>query len=109
MRASHNPQAAKKKLETAGWFDAGRKRPLPAHPARIGIVTSRRAAALRDILTTLARRCPGIPVVIYPAAVLKSSKSPDAVPFLDYLEGPKARPAFEKQGFTVLVKSNSST
>ena len=61
--------ALKQKLEAAGWFNAARKRPLPAHPAAIGIVTSRKAAALRDILTTLSRRCPGIPVVIYPASV----------------------------------------
>src|SRR5664279_5853939 len=42
---------------------------LPAYPRRIGIVTSTRAAALRDILTTLRRRWPAAPVVIYPTAV----------------------------------------
>ncbi len=47
--------------------------------------------------------------IIYPAAVTKESKSADARPFLDYLKGAKARTDFEKQGFTVLVKSNSST
>jgi molybdate transport system substrate-binding protein len=45
------------------------------------------------------------PPIIYPVAVTKDSKSADAAPFLDYLKGAKARPAFEKQGFTVLVKS----
>jgi exodeoxyribonuclease VII large subunit len=59
----------KAKLEAAGLFDAARKRSLPAFPRRIGVVTSRRAAALRDVLTTLARRLPSIPVVLYPAAV----------------------------------------
>ena len=59
----------KAKLEAAGLFDAARKRPLPAFPKRIGVITSRRAAALRDVLTTLARRLPSAPVVIYPAAV----------------------------------------
>jgi exodeoxyribonuclease VII large subunit len=59
----------KAKLDAAGWFAESRKRPLPAYPRRIGIVTSTRAAALRDILTTLRRRWPAAPVVIYPTAV----------------------------------------
>jgi molybdate transport system substrate-binding protein len=48
------------------------------------------------------------PPIIYPAALTKTPK-PDAKAFLDYLRSSKARPSFEKQGFTVLVKSNSST
>ncbi len=59
----------KTRLAEAGWFAAERKRPLPAIPRAIGIVTSPQAAALRDILTTLARRWRGIPVVVYPTAV----------------------------------------
>ncbi len=59
----------KEKLDKAGLFDASRKKAIPAFPKRIGIVTSRHAAALHDILRTLARRMPSIPVVIYPAAV----------------------------------------
>jgi exodeoxyribonuclease VII large subunit len=59
----------KNALAAAGLFDEARKRALPAFPRRIGVVTSRRAAALRDVLTTLARRFPGAPVVVYPASV----------------------------------------
>jgi exodeoxyribonuclease VII large subunit len=59
----------KQQLELEGLFDAGRKRPLPLFPKRIGIVTSTQAAALRDVLTTLKRRLPGVPVVLYPAPV----------------------------------------
>ena len=59
----------KAKLEAAGWFAAERKRPLPAWPRAVGIVTSPRAAALRDILTTLARRWPHVRVILYPTAV----------------------------------------
>jgi len=59
----------KRKLDSEGLFDAARKRALPALPAQIGIVTSPQAAALRDVLTTLARRMPGIPVVLYPSPV----------------------------------------
>jgi exodeoxyribonuclease VII large subunit len=57
------------KLDKEGLFDAAHKKPLPAYPRRIGIVTSLQAAALRDALTTLARRNPSIPVIIYPAQV----------------------------------------
>jgi exodeoxyribonuclease VII large subunit len=56
-------------LEAEGLFDPARKRALPTHPRAIGIVTSLQAAALRDVLTTLARRAPHVPVIIYPAPV----------------------------------------
>ncbi len=59
----------KAKLEAEGLFDAERKRPLPAHPRAIGVVTSMQAAALRDVLTTLCRRAPHVPVIVYPAPV----------------------------------------
>jgi exodeoxyribonuclease VII large subunit len=59
----------KSQLEAAGLFDGARKRPLPPYPRRVGIVTSRRAAALRDVLTTLARRSPSTRVILYPASV----------------------------------------
>jgi exodeoxyribonuclease VII large subunit len=57
------------RLEKEGLFDAAAKRPLPALPRTVGVVTSRDAAALRDVLTTLARRNPSIAVVVYPAPV----------------------------------------
>lgn len=59
----------KKKLELEGLFAESRKRHLPLFPARIGIVTSPQAAALRDVLTTLAKRMPALPVVLYPTPV----------------------------------------
>jgi exodeoxyribonuclease VII large subunit len=59
----------KARLEAEGLFAAARKRPVSSHPRSIGIVTSPAAAALRDVLSTLARRMPDIPVVIYPAPV----------------------------------------
>jgi exodeoxyribonuclease VII large subunit len=59
----------KARLEAQGWFAEERKRPLPAYPLRIGIVTSLKAAALQDVLTTLARRWPAAGIVIYPSAV----------------------------------------
>jgi exodeoxyribonuclease VII large subunit len=50
-------------------FDTALKKAIPAHPKQIGIVTSPDAAALHDVLTTLRRRMPNIPVVIYPTPV----------------------------------------
>jgi exodeoxyribonuclease VII large subunit len=57
------------RLEAAGWFAPARKRPLPNFPRAIGVVTSLRAAALADVLTTLERRMPALPVIVYPASV----------------------------------------
>ena len=59
----------KAKLAEEGLFEELRKQSLPAFPRRIGIVTSPAAAALRDVLTTLRRRMPNIPVVLYPTPV----------------------------------------
>ncbi len=59
----------KEKLAAEGLFDPDAKRPLPGHPRAVGVVTSLAAAALRDVLTTLARRNAAIPVVVYPAPV----------------------------------------
>jgi exodeoxyribonuclease VII large subunit len=59
----------KDKLEREGLFEPALKRPPPFLPRAIGIVTSLQAAALRDVLTTLARRNPSIPVLIYPTPV----------------------------------------
>lgn len=59
----------KAQLEEEGLFDVQRKRPLPAFPQHIGLVTSREAAALRDVLHTLRRRYPLVEVVFAPSAV----------------------------------------
>ena len=64
----------KAKLAKEGLFDDDRKREIPTHPRAIGIVTSPQAAALKDVLSTLARRAPHIPIVIYPTLV----QGPDA-------------------------------
>ena len=64
----------KVKLAKEGLFDEERKREIPTHPKSIGIITSPQAAALKDVLSTLARRAPHIPIVIYPTLV----QGPDA-------------------------------
>jgi len=59
----------KAKLAAEGLFDAARKKPLPALPRRIGIVTSPRGAAIQDMLNILRRRHASVPILIYPAQV----------------------------------------
>jgi exodeoxyribonuclease VII large subunit len=59
----------KTRLQAEGLFEASRKKPIPALPQRIGIITSPQGAALRDILNILARRHHSANVVIYPAQV----------------------------------------
>jgi exodeoxyribonuclease VII large subunit len=57
------------KLTAEGLFAAERKRPLPAHPRRLGVLTSPTGAAVRDVLSVLARRYPLLEVDILPVAV----------------------------------------
>ena len=59
----------KAKLEAEGLFAPDRRKPIPALPSRIGLVTSAQAAALRDILNVLQRRHHSVNVLIYPAQV----------------------------------------
>jgi exodeoxyribonuclease VII large subunit len=59
----------KAKLAAEGLFDANRKKPIPALPRAIGVVTSPRGAAIQDILNVLRRRHAGVNVLIYPAQV----------------------------------------
>lgn len=59
----------KARLQAEGLFDPARKRPLPALPRRVGIVTSPTAAALRDIIRVARRRYHNVHLVVVPAAV----------------------------------------
>ncbi|MGH9144846.1 MAG: exodeoxyribonuclease VII large subunit, partial [Vicinamibacterales bacterium] len=67
----------KKRLHDEGLFDAGRKRPLPALPRKIGVVTSLDGAAIRDIITVLRRRYANAHLVICPARVQGEDAAPD--------------------------------
>ncbi|HHC6526440.1 TPA: exodeoxyribonuclease VII large subunit [Vibrio parahaemolyticus] len=62
-------EALKMKLAAEGLFAQTNKLPLPEHPKRVGIITSKTGAALYDILDVLKRRDPSLPVVIYPTMV----------------------------------------
>lgn len=59
----------KKKLEAEGLFAPEHKKPIPAYPQRIGVVTSPTGAAVRDILSVLKRRSPHLEIVIAPVLV----------------------------------------
>ncbi|WP_375171849.1 exodeoxyribonuclease VII large subunit [Marinobacter sp.] len=69
----------KQKLQAEGLFDPARKKPLPTTPRHIGVITSPTGAAIHDILTVLARRCPAIPVTLYPTAVQGKAATADIV------------------------------
>ena len=68
----------KARLAAEGLFDASRKRPLPASPSVIGIVTSPQAAALRDMLRVLRTRYPLASVILSPALV-QGAEAPAAI------------------------------
>ena len=61
--------ALKNRLGAEGLFGSEHKRPLPALPRCVGVVTSPTGAAVRDVLSVLGRRFPAVPVVLYPVPV----------------------------------------
>ena len=69
----------KAKLAAEGLFAIERKRPLPAVPRRIGVVTSPTGAAIHDILRVLRARFPVAAVLIYPTAVQGAAAVPEIV------------------------------
>ena len=75
----------KEKLEKEGLFRPERKRPIPALPRKIGIVTSPKSAALRDILSVLKRRHNAVNVLIFPAEVQGESASLQVMDGIDQL------------------------
>lgn len=77
--------------------------------APLGIVYSTDAAAEPGVRIVATFPADSHPPITYPAALTRESKNADAKSFLDFLRSAKARTVFEKQGFTVLVKSASST
>ena len=76
----------KARLEAEGLFDSARKRPIPAFPHKIGIVTSATGAALQDMLNTLAHRFPLAEVILSPAPVQGDEAPPGLVKALRRLE-----------------------
>ncbi len=69
----------KVKLAALGLFDAARKKPLPRIPQCIGVITSATGAAMHDILTTLERRFPLVPVLVYASDVQGKQAAPQLI------------------------------
>jgi exodeoxyribonuclease VII large subunit len=76
----------KKRLEAEGLFDTARKKPLPVLPSRIGVVTSPRGAAVRDIIRILRRRFPNVYLTVYPVRVQGDGAAEDIVEALNYFD-----------------------
>jgi exodeoxyribonuclease VII large subunit len=75
----------KARLEAEGLFEGERKRPIPARPSCVGVVTSASGAALRDIVRTLRQRCPLVHVIIAPALVQGEGAAAEVAAALDAL------------------------
>jgi exodeoxyribonuclease VII large subunit len=69
-------EALKNRLEAEGLFDPASKKALPRFPRRLGVITSPTGAAIRDILSVLRRRFPGLPVLVYPVPVQGDAAAP---------------------------------
>ncbi len=77
----------KQKLAAEGLFEAERKRPLPAYPRRIGIVTSPKGAVIRDMINVLHRRFPGLHIRLYPTLVQGEGAAEGICEGLNYFSG----------------------
>jgi len=76
----------KKRLEAEGLFDEARKKPLPVLPRRIGVITSPKGAAVRDIIRILRRRFPNLHLIVYPVRVQGEGAAEDIVAALKYFD-----------------------
>jgi exodeoxyribonuclease VII large subunit len=75
--------ALKARLAAEGLFDTAAKRALPTLPRQVGVITSPTGAAIRDVLSVLARRFPSLPVLIYPVPVQGADAAPAIVRALE--------------------------
>lgn len=78
-------------LRTLGWFEAERKRALPVFPRRLAVITSRKGAALADVLNTMARRCPGVEVCLIDCLVQGAAAAPDVTRAVGWVSANAAR------------------
>jgi exodeoxyribonuclease VII large subunit len=76
----------KRQLEADGLFDGARKKPLPLLPNRIGLITSRSGAAVRDVVRILTRRFPNVHLTLYPVRVQGEGAAAEIVEALRYFQ-----------------------
>src|SRR5213082_1328349 len=79
----------KKRLEAEGLFDAARKRPLPLLPSRIGLITSPRGVAVRDVVRILTRRFPNVYLTVFPVRVQGEGAAQEVVKALKFFNAKK--------------------
>src|SRR5690242_1199732 len=79
----------KKRLEAEGLFDAARKKPLPLLPSRIGLITSPRGAAVRDVVRILTRRFPNVHLTVFPVRVQGEGAAQEVVKALKFFNAKK--------------------
>src|SRR5712664_1292928 len=79
----------KKRLEAEGLFDPARKKPLPLLPSRIGIITSSKGAAVRDVVRILTRRFPNVHLTVYPVRVQGEGSAEEIVKALKFFNAKK--------------------
>ena len=69
----------KKKLELEGLFDFKNKKPIPKFPKRVGVITAKTGAAVRDIVMTIKKRCPIVEVIVFSSLVQGDGAKEDIV------------------------------
>lgn len=72
-------------VRALGWLDPARKRPLPAMPLRVGVVTSIQGAAWQDVIATARRRCPGVGLLVLDVRVQGEAAATEVAAGVRYL------------------------
>ena len=90
----------KRRLDAEGLFDPARKKPIPTHPKRIGIVTSPSGAAVHDIIRVAKGRYGGVELLIFPSLVQGDKAAPDLVGGINYFNSVKDHPL---QGVDLII------
>jgi exodeoxyribonuclease VII large subunit len=75
----------KAKLAALGLFDPARKKPIPAYPRQVALVTSPTGAAVRDMISVITRRYPLVEIVLFPVKVQGEGASGEIAAAIDYL------------------------
>lgn len=83
-------EQTKQRLASEGLFDERRKRPLPLLPRRVGIVTSKQGAAVRDMVKVLRQRMPGVSILLSPTRVQGRESAPEIIEALLRLDRSRA-------------------
>jgi exodeoxyribonuclease VII large subunit len=82
-------------LRRLGYFDEARKKPLPAFPRRVAVITSRHGAALRDVIDTAQRRCPAVELVVIDVRVQGDGAAEEIARAIAWVDGNARRLGFD--------------